>query len=267
MSTWRGTRELALNQRGITETPPGNNHNKFTEWYGITGPWCAMFISWVFAHSRPEPIIPRLMPKFAFTPLFADWYREHKRSFVDEDKAVSGDTVFYNFPDSLDRIQHVGLVLDNQRADKQLLTIEGNTSSGTSGSQDDGGGVFVRQRPYGSSIVVMGRNPYTPKEPPEPRFAFPDVRTYLTIGDAGADVKLLQQQLNKWSKWLDENRDKATEFGPFRLEADGEFGNQTAKALKTFQYHEELDVDGRAGRHTLKHLQKERRWQRAQSKQ
>ncbi len=28
------------------EQPPGSNHNNATKWYGLDGPWCAMFQSW-----------------------------------------------------------------------------------------------------------------------------------------------------------------------------------------------------------------------------
>src|SRR5918998_1506058 len=30
---------------GLGEDPDGSNHNWITEWYGVTGPWCAMTVS------------------------------------------------------------------------------------------------------------------------------------------------------------------------------------------------------------------------------
>lgn len=41
--------DIANSQYGVRENPPGSNRNKFTAWYGMVGPWCAMFQSWCMA--------------------------------------------------------------------------------------------------------------------------------------------------------------------------------------------------------------------------
>ena len=38
--------EIAITQIGISESPAGSNRCKFSGWYGMVGPWCAMFVTW-----------------------------------------------------------------------------------------------------------------------------------------------------------------------------------------------------------------------------
>lgn len=58
---------LAASQIGYTETPPGSNHTKYGEWYGMDlEPWCAIFDSWVLSHvGRPfkESYVPTIVAK------------------------------------------------------------------------------------------------------------------------------------------------------------------------------------------------------------
>ena len=37
----------AQGELGTKEHPAWSNRCKYTEWYGMTGPWCAMFCTWV----------------------------------------------------------------------------------------------------------------------------------------------------------------------------------------------------------------------------
>jgi cell wall-associated NlpC family hydrolase len=61
-----------------------------------------------------------------------------------------GDFVFFKWPGvSHDFCDHVGIYAGNGQ------TIEGNTSSGTSGSQNNGGGVFVRVRGFANVVAVV----------------------------------------------------------------------------------------------------------------
>jgi CHAP domain/Putative peptidoglycan binding domain len=244
-------------QLGTSESPPNSNQVKYSKWYGLTGPWCAMFVSWVI----DKVGLGDAVPKFAFTPSFAEWFKDHDQGFIKDAKARPGDIVFFNFPDSLDRIQHVGIVLSN--ANGRMSSLEGNTSGTMAGSQDDGGTVAIKTRGP-NEAVYYGRIPELQGkvEEPEKRFKFPKIRADLRRGDTGADVKTLQIDLNRFSKWLDKHRDKATDFGAFELDVDGEFGKQTRKAVMTFQswFNERggerfaLDVDGVAGKGTLNAL-------------
>lgn len=240
--------QYAKKHKGVTEDPPGSNRTMFGEHYGLNGvPWCAQF-TWDCLDENNVPTI-----KSAYTPTVANYYKEQKRGFTDDSKAQRGDLAFFDFPDSLNRIQHIGFVLKNENG--WLTTIEGNTSAGDAGSQDNGGGVYVRTRPY-SYVVYYGRPAYGKEEPELPKFDFPQARDWFGKGDKGADVKTWQMDLNRWCKNL-----KTKTFN-FRLETNGLFGAPTVKATKTFQSWYDLDVDGRVGQHTLRKMERIRDRQR-----
>jgi cell wall-associated NlpC family hydrolase len=65
---------------------------------------------------------------------------------------TAGDFVFFKFPQAGapgDLCDHVGVYVGDGK------TVEGNTSGGTTGSQANGGGVFIRTRPtYQVAAVV-----------------------------------------------------------------------------------------------------------------
>jgi hypothetical protein len=72
-----------------------------------------------------------------------------------------GDLVFFDFIiDDKTTINHIGLVI--RVSDKQIVTIEGNTSG--RGDQRNGGEVMVKSRVLGarSFVVGYGRPPYEP---------------------------------------------------------------------------------------------------------
>ena len=67
-------------------------------------------------------------------------------------QAQAGDIVFFQFDKDAEP-DHVGIVKWNNTRLKYLQVIEGNTSSGSRGSQSNGDGVYLRKRPYS---LVMG---------------------------------------------------------------------------------------------------------------
>lgn len=147
---------LAAAELGTVESPANSNKTKYGRWYGLDGqPWCAMFISWVFA-SAGLPLPASTAKGFAYTPSGAAWFQSQGRWRTSG--PARGDVVFFDFPnDGVNRISHVGVV-ESVRADGAIVTIEGNTSPGSGGSQRDGGGVYRRVRSTG--IVGYGRPVY-----------------------------------------------------------------------------------------------------------
>ena len=239
--------EIAQGEIGTCEAPPGSNRIAYTHWYPMDGsPWCAMFVSWVLDKAGVAGY------KHAYTPAGAEIFRKQGRFFTSDPKP--GDVVYFDFPDSLARIQHVGFV--EKDGGSSITTIEGNTPSGDAGSQDNGDGVYRRTRPV-SYVVGYGRPEYNGK-PIKPEFVFPK-KAWFGKGDKGSDVKRWQQDLNRWVKNL-----KNAPF-EFRLEPDGEFGTDTVKATKTFQHHSGLDVDGRVGSLTIETMERIRAEQRGKS--
>jgi hypothetical protein len=150
MSTAGRVLDVARSQIGTVEGAGGRQ--KYGAAYGVDGvAWCAQFAWWVFGQAG----VGALIPKTAYTPTMYDWYR--RQGLVDRTPRV-GSLVFYDFPDSLMRIQHVGIV-EAVNADGTITTIEANTTSGTAGSQDRGGGVWRRRRSQ-ASVVGYGHPRY-----------------------------------------------------------------------------------------------------------
>lgn len=240
---------------GYTEKPPGTNRTVFGAAYGMDGvPWCAMFVWFVLTHGK-VPII-----KSAYTPTVAQWFKDQSRGFTDESKIEPGDVIFFDFADSVHRIQHTGFAT-GKPIEGRVPTIEGNTSAGREGSQDNGGGVFARSRSF-AEIAYIGRPQYSDVEE-LPRFDLPKAKTWMGRGDTGADVITWQRDLNRWMHHLRTHRRNLTfDFG--HLDADGRFDSEVVNATLTFQrQYKGLDVDGRVGRATERKMEAVRSRQKA----
>lgn len=134
-------------QLGVTESPAGSNRTPYTEWYGLTGPWCAMFVSWCFA-MEGQPLAASTSKGFAYTPSGAAWFKKQGRW---TGEPARGHVVFFDFPsDGVDRISHVGIVTA-VHGDGSIETVEGNTDE--RGGRT-GGKVMRRRRRVG--IVGYG---------------------------------------------------------------------------------------------------------------
>jgi surface antigen len=133
----------ARSQLGTCEKPPGSNMTPYGAAYGGNGQaWCAKFVWWVFRQSHAS----QLIPKAAYTPAFADWFRTHHQWGT---TPRPGAVVFFDFPnDGVNRISHVGIV-EAVNKDGTIQTIEGNTTCGNAGSQREGDGVWRRTRRTG----------------------------------------------------------------------------------------------------------------------
>jgi hypothetical protein len=151
-TTARRVLDLAESQVGTTEGPGGGT--PYHRDYGIAAdqPWCAVFVWDMFREAGAADLIG---PKTAYTPTLADYFREHGQW---SSTPTVGALVFYDWPDRLGRIQHVGIV--EAVGPNSITTIEANTSSGVAGSQDNGGGVWRRTRSRNASIVGYGLPSY-----------------------------------------------------------------------------------------------------------
>jgi len=223
--------QVARSQIGTVENPVGSNRTKYGVAYGMNGvAWCAIFTWWVFR----EAGLSTLVPKTAYTPTLASWFKQRGRWGT---KPRQGALVLFDFPnDGVGRISHVGIV-EAVNADGTITTIEGNTlpSTGSSGSQRDGGGVWRRTRKTG--IVGYGYPEYPAPEP-----AKPTGTTVLRRGDKGTAVQKLQATLKAWYPTIE----------PFKsLKVDGDFGSATEEAVRAFQKRAGLAIDGVAGPRTL----------------
>ena len=115
-------------------------------YYGQSGvPYCAMFASYVFDKAGASCAgLPG-----AYCPTMLSAASGHT---VTKKQARPGDVVYFDWGgDGV--VDHVGIVEANNGS--YLTTIEGNTSSGASGSQGNGGGVYRRTRSFGVVRAVV----------------------------------------------------------------------------------------------------------------
>lgn len=220
--------DIAKSQIGVKETPPNSNNVIYNTWYyghpvsGSAYPWCAVFISWIFRNTN-------LVMKTASS---SSMYTSFKNKGQIFSKPKVGDIVFFKFDKSLSCIaQHVGIVAE-VLSNGKIKSIEGNTSSGNSGSQDNGGMVALRTR-SASQIVGYGRPAYS--DSPKPKEHRPTIKE----GDKGQDVKDLQNAL------------RDLHYG---CQADGIFGKVTKQCVEHYQITHALEPDGIVGPKTWQSL-------------
>lgn len=229
--------DVARAELGYVESPPNSNRTKYGKAYPMDGnAWCAMFVWWVFREAE----VSELIPKTAYTPTFADWFRKRGAWST---KPRPGAIVFFDFPnDGVNRISHVGIV-EAVFANGDVQCIEGNTSPGNGGSQRDGGGVWRRVRRAG--IVGYGYPAYSgaPAAPAKEGAPAAPGRTLRLASPfmRGDDVKELQRVLVAW-------------YPNSGVVADGVFGPVTKTAVENMQRNAGLTIDGVAGPATFRAL-------------
>jgi hypothetical protein len=109
-----------LTQKGIKETPPGSNVNKFSAHFGFGAQeWCADFVAWALDRTGNQDMeVPWGYPSAVVNIL--EW---GQRNELVRHNPRKGD-IFVKKPHS-----HTGLVI---RADgDSFMTIEGNTTDAT----------------------------------------------------------------------------------------------------------------------------------------
>jgi len=131
----RSVLEIAMEEVGTKENPAGSNVVKYSTWYKMIGPWCAMYVSWCYVKSRRKF-------RYAYVPYIVHDARRHTGGLRTTNNPSPGDVVCYQFGSEPD---HVGIFIkwiDSNR----FHAVEGNTSLT---SDDDGGAVMVRERSRG----------------------------------------------------------------------------------------------------------------------
>ena len=229
--------ELAATQIGYTENPPYSNMTKYGEAFGWDGvAWCVIFVWWLFHELGADDLFCG-GERIASCWLEMEYAQNHGLWVTKDYKP--GDLVIFDFErDGL--IDHTGLV--ESVTDSGLVTIEGNTSA--NGSQDNGGAVLRKNRPYS---VVYGA--YRPQYSPD---AAPNVPTnddtdddteeefevklkMIQKGSANAEVKAMQLLLIGYG------------FSCGNYGADGICGVMTDNAIRAYQRAKGLEQDGICG--------------------
>jgi len=160
------TVEVTTLELGVTEWPKGSNNVKYnTAYYGkeVSGSaykWCVTFLWWVFQEAK-ERMAFFGGGKTNSCGTLLRWYQEQGLT-VPASEVQRGDIVILNFSGTKDT-QHCGYVIE--RDGNAVKTIEGNTTPGEEGSQDNGGCVAKKTR-YPYQIVGVCRPQYKEEEKP-----------------------------------------------------------------------------------------------------
>lgn len=151
--------KIAVSQLGYTESPPGSNRVKYWDEYGAGWqgqPWCVAFQWWCF-QKADESMAFFAGAKTASCGTLWRWYQA-QGLIVPVYDVRPGDLVFMNFHGGT-LPEHVGLAESVTSTPLQVTTIEGNTSPGLEGSQENGGCVARKIR-YRTQIVGVARPKY-----------------------------------------------------------------------------------------------------------
>ena len=143
----------AITQLGVRESPPESNRCKYTDWYGMVGPWCAMFVTWCYETSGNSPAFAQGV-NYAYVPYIVSDARNGRNSLVVPSSPLPGDLVCYDWQNN-GEFDHVGLFEEwAGTAPSQFTAIEGNTSTS---NDSNGGEVMRRTRDTRSQDTVFVR--------------------------------------------------------------------------------------------------------------
>lgn len=183
MATANSVLKIAAGEIGYNRWNDPNPGTKYGRWYaeltkspyfGQSGvPYCAMFVAWCLAQAGQSC---SGMPTAAVVTAYngaknAGLVRANKQD------AQPGDLVCFNWGDGGSAYDHIGFVEKN--CGTYIQTIEGNTTSGMSGSQGNGGGVYRRTRNWGVVQAII-RVPYDGQATPAPTPSAPSTSTTTT---------------------------------------------------------------------------------------
>ena len=157
MATAQDVLRIAEGEVGYSRWDDPQPGTKYGRWYaGLVGdsyyaesgvPYCAMFASWVFDQTGAKCVgLPG-----AYCPSMLD-AAEAAGAIVAKSQARPGDVVYFDWGGD-GEVDHVGIVADNLGG--CLETIEGNTSSGSGGSQSNGGVVARRSRGFETIAAIV----------------------------------------------------------------------------------------------------------------
>jgi CHAP domain len=127
---------------GMVESPANSNRCRISEDWGLIGPWCAMAVSTWYVRAGSQAF--RKGADWAYVPYLLSAAEHASADGLALTRVPNpGDIVCFDW-DRDGVPDHTGLVSEWRGG--PFTTIEGNTSSGTAGSQSNGGGCYRRSR-------------------------------------------------------------------------------------------------------------------------
>lgn len=153
--------DRARNQIGVKESPPESNECVFTDWYGMVGPWCAMFTTWCYdgPGAPGSPSFDKNQERFAYVPYLVSDARNGRYGLSVTSSPKPGDLVCYDWQGSgssgsSETFDHVGLFEEWLDPGYAFTAIEGNTSVN---NNSNGGEVMRRSRNVSAQGTVFVR--------------------------------------------------------------------------------------------------------------
>lgn len=143
--------DIATQYIGMAESPKGSNKVLFSDWYGIQGPWCAMFVTYCYIQAGSKAF--KKSERWAYCPFILADARAQRNGLtvVPTDKVQRGDVVLYDW-DGDGVADHVGIV-DEVPKKGSFFAVEGNTS----GTNPSDGGMVARMKRNTSSVIAFVR--------------------------------------------------------------------------------------------------------------
>jgi hypothetical protein len=133
----------ALRWVGTKESPPHSNKVIFSDWYGLRGPWCAMFVTWCYDKAGSKSTNPK-QARWAYCPFMVNDARAQRNGLivVPTNKVEPGDIAMFDWRGN-GISDHTGIVRTRPNNMGAFTCVEGNTSLD---NNSDGGAVMVRNR-------------------------------------------------------------------------------------------------------------------------
>jgi len=138
---------------GVREQPAGSNKVMFSEWYGMTGPWCLMFLTYCFVKAGSKSFIKG--SKYAYCPYLLTDAKASRNGLrvIPKTDARTGDIVLFDWNRD-GTADHVGIVVMPPAKKKATFTtIEGNTS----GTNPSDGGMVATMSRVTSDVIAFVR--------------------------------------------------------------------------------------------------------------
>lgn len=141
----------AITQIGIKENPFGSNQVKYSDWYGMIGPWCAMFTTWCYETSGGSESFAKGQ-RYSYVPYLVSDAQNGRYGLTRVSTPLAGDLVCYDW-ESNGEFDHVGL-FERWNGPTTFTAIEGNTSTS---NNSNGGEVMRRSRDTRAQHTVFVR--------------------------------------------------------------------------------------------------------------
>lgn len=219
----------------VAESKVGLNRNEVG--CGGDGAWCAMFVSGVLVIVG----IGEGVTSDSCT-LMQRYMSESDKWSEPDDWPIPGDIIFFDWDNKKEErpLDHVGICVGFNNDTLQITYVNGNGDSSYYVTKEE---INVNAKGKdGHNLVAYWMRYVGDEESKEPEYEDKEINLkvrQLHKGMSGGDVKSLQRLLF------------ADGYSVGMSGDDGDFGNDTEKAVIKYQKDHELDPDGIAGEKTL----------------